>query len=64
VAAVQATMPDTVQIVYNLARREAEDTFLPTAQAANVGVIAREPGPARARAGREVGDDGGGRSWP
>lgn len=32
----------TVQIVYNLARREAEDTFLPTAQAANVGVIARE----------------------
>jgi len=43
VAAVQATMPDTVQIVYNLARREAEDTFLPTAQAANVGVIAREP---------------------
>ena len=43
VAAVQATMPDTVQIVYNLARRDAEDTFLPTAQAANVGVIAREP---------------------
>jgi len=43
VAAVQATMPDTVQIVYNLARREAEDTFLPTAQAAHVGVIAREP---------------------
>jgi aryl-alcohol dehydrogenase-like predicted oxidoreductase len=43
VAAVQATMPDTVQIVYNLARREAEDTFLPTARGANVGVIAREP---------------------
>ncbi len=43
VAAVQATKPDTVQIVYNLARREAEDTFLPTAHAANVGVIAREP---------------------
>ena len=42
-AAVTATMPDTVQIVYNLARREAEDTFLPTARAANVGVIAREP---------------------
>jgi aryl-alcohol dehydrogenase-like predicted oxidoreductase len=42
-AAVRATMPDTVQIVYNLARREAEDTFLPTAQAADVGVIAREP---------------------
>jgi len=42
-AAVQATLPDTVQIVYNLARREAEDTFLPTAQAATVGVIAREP---------------------
>jgi aryl-alcohol dehydrogenase-like predicted oxidoreductase len=43
VAAVQATMPDTVQIVYNLARREAEDTFLATAQTANIGVIAREP---------------------
>ena len=42
-AAVTATMPDTVQIVYNLARREAEDTFLTTARAANVGVIAREP---------------------
>ena len=43
VAAVNATRPDTVQIVYNLARREAEDTFLATAHAANVGVIAREP---------------------
>jgi aryl-alcohol dehydrogenase-like predicted oxidoreductase len=43
VAAVQATLPDTVQIVYNLARREAEDTFLPTAHAADIGVIAREP---------------------
>jgi len=43
IAAVNATMPDTVQIVYNLARREAEDTFLPTAYAAQVGVIAREP---------------------
>jgi aryl-alcohol dehydrogenase-like predicted oxidoreductase len=43
VAAVQATMPDTVQIVYNLAQREAEDTFLATAQTANIGVIAREP---------------------
>jgi len=43
VAAVQVTRPDTVQIVYNLARRDAEDTFLPTALAANVGVIAREP---------------------
>jgi len=43
VAAVNAAMPDAVQIVYSLARREAEDTFLPTAQAANVGVIAREP---------------------
>jgi aryl-alcohol dehydrogenase-like predicted oxidoreductase len=42
-AAINATMPDTVQIVYNLARREAEDTFLPAAHAANVGVIAREP---------------------
>jgi len=43
IAAVQATMPDTVQIVYNLARREAEDEFLPAARAAGIGVIAREP---------------------
>jgi aryl-alcohol dehydrogenase-like predicted oxidoreductase len=43
IAAVQATMPDTVQIVYNLARREAEDEFFPAARAAGVGVIAREP---------------------
>ena len=43
IAAVQATMPDTVQIVYNLARREAEDEFFPAARAAQVGVIAREP---------------------
>ncbi|MGH7569596.1 MAG: aldo/keto reductase [Gemmatimonadales bacterium] len=42
-AAVNATMPDTVQIVYNLARREVEDAFLPAARAAGVGVIAREP---------------------
>lgn len=42
-AAIQATMPDTVQIVYNLARREPEEAFLPAARAANVGVIAREP---------------------
>lgn len=43
IAAVNATMPDTVQIVYNLARRDAEDTFLATARTADVGVIAREP---------------------
>ncbi|MBI1967726.1 MAG: aldo/keto reductase [Gemmatimonadetes bacterium] len=43
IAAVNATMPDTVQIVYNLARREAEDEFFPAARAAQVGVIAREP---------------------
>jgi aryl-alcohol dehydrogenase-like predicted oxidoreductase len=42
-AAVRAARPDTVQIVYNIARREAEDAFLPAARAANVGVIAREP---------------------
>ncbi len=42
-AAVNATMPDTVQVVYNLARREVEDAFLPAARAAGVGVIAREP---------------------
>jgi aryl-alcohol dehydrogenase-like predicted oxidoreductase len=43
IAAVNATMPDTVQIVYNLARREAEDAFFPAAHTANVGVIVREP---------------------
>lgn len=42
-AAIQATMPDAVQIVYNLARREPEAAFFPAAQAANIGVIAREP---------------------
>ncbi len=42
-AAVTATMPDTVQIAYNLARREAAGQFFPAARAANVGVIAREP---------------------
>ena len=42
IAAVNATMPDTVQIVYSLARRHAEHTFLATARTANVGVIARE----------------------
>jgi aryl-alcohol dehydrogenase-like predicted oxidoreductase len=43
IAAVQATMPDAVQIVYNLARRDAEDEFFPAARAAGIGVIAREP---------------------
>jgi aryl-alcohol dehydrogenase-like predicted oxidoreductase len=42
-AAVEVTRPDTVQIVYNVVRREAEDRFLPAARAANMGVIAREP---------------------
>jgi myo-inositol catabolism protein IolS len=42
-AAIQSTMPDTVQLVYNLARREAEPAFFPAARAANVGVIVREP---------------------
>lgn len=42
-AAVSATMPDTVQIVYSLARREPEEHFFPAARAAGVGVIAREP---------------------
>jgi aryl-alcohol dehydrogenase-like predicted oxidoreductase len=42
-AAIRATMPDTVQIVYNLARREPETAFFPAAREANVGVIAREP---------------------
>lgn len=41
--AIQSTMPDTVQLVYNLARREAEPRFFPAARAANVGVIVREP---------------------
>ena len=43
VAAVEVTRPDTVQIVYNIVRRAAEDHFFPAARAANVGVIAREP---------------------
>jgi aryl-alcohol dehydrogenase-like predicted oxidoreductase len=42
-AAVEVTRPDTVQIVYNIVRREAEDHFFPVARASNVGVIAREP---------------------
>jgi len=43
IAAVEATLPDTVQIMYNLARREAETRFFPAARAAGVGVIVREP---------------------
>lgn len=43
IAAINVTMPDTVQIVYNLARREAEGEFFPAARAANLGVIVREP---------------------
>ena len=43
VAAVDVARPDTVQLVYNIVRREAEQTFLPAARVANVGVIAREP---------------------
>jgi aryl-alcohol dehydrogenase-like predicted oxidoreductase len=46
-AAINATMPDTIQIVYNLARREAEDTFLPTAQPLRR--AAQRPRAARAR---------------
>jgi aryl-alcohol dehydrogenase-like predicted oxidoreductase len=42
-AAIQATMPDVVELVYNLARREAESRFFPAARAADIGVIAREP---------------------
>ena len=42
-AAVEVTRPDTVQIVYNLARREAEDRFFEAARAAHEGEIAREP---------------------
>ena len=42
-AAVQSTMPDVVELVYNLARREAEPAFFPAARAADIGVIAREP---------------------
>ncbi|MGH7612895.1 MAG: aldo/keto reductase, partial [Gemmatimonadales bacterium] len=37
-AAIQSTMPDTIQLVYNLARREAESAFFPAARAANLGV--------------------------
>jgi aryl-alcohol dehydrogenase-like predicted oxidoreductase len=42
-AAVEVMRPDTVQIVYNVVRREAEDRFFPAARATNVAVIAREP---------------------
>jgi aryl-alcohol dehydrogenase-like predicted oxidoreductase len=42
-AAINSTMPDTVQVVYNLARRDAESAFFPAARAANIGVIVREP---------------------
>jgi aryl-alcohol dehydrogenase-like predicted oxidoreductase len=42
-AAIQSTMPDTIQLVYNLARREAESAFFPAARSANLGVIVREP---------------------
>jgi len=41
-AAINATMPDVVQIVYNLgAARAGGRVSLPAAQAAGVGVIAR-----------------------
>jgi aryl-alcohol dehydrogenase-like predicted oxidoreductase len=55
-AAVQSTMPDAVQLVYNLARREAEPAFFPAAHAANVGVIVREPLANGFLAGRYVDD--------
>jgi aryl-alcohol dehydrogenase-like predicted oxidoreductase len=42
-AAIAVQRADTVQIVYNIVRREAEDAFFPAARAAGVGVIAREP---------------------
>ena len=42
-AAIAVGRPDVVQVVYNLVRREAEAALLPAAQAAQVGVIAREP---------------------
>lgn len=59
-AAVNATMPDTVQIVYNLARREPEDAFFAAARAADVGVIAREPLANGFLAGRYTADS----TWP
>jgi aryl-alcohol dehydrogenase-like predicted oxidoreductase len=43
IAAIEVSRPDTVQIVYNVVRREVEEAFLPAARAAQVGVIAREP---------------------
>ena len=42
-AAVSVTMPDTIQIAYSLARREAADELFPAARAARVAIIAREP---------------------
>jgi aryl-alcohol dehydrogenase-like predicted oxidoreductase len=43
IAAIEVSRPDTVQIVYNVVRREVEEAFLPAARAAQVGVIVREP---------------------
>jgi aryl-alcohol dehydrogenase-like predicted oxidoreductase len=59
-AAIQSTMPDTVQIVYNLARREPEAAFFPAARVANIGVIAREPLANGFLAGRYAPDS----TWP
>ncbi|MGH7752984.1 MAG: aldo/keto reductase, partial [Gemmatimonadales bacterium] len=56
IAAVEATLPDTVQIAYNLARREAEERFFPAARAAGVGVIVREPLANGFLAGRYTGE--------
>src|SRR5207244_1625769 len=51
-AAVEVTRPDTIQIVYNVVRREAEDRFLPAARAANIGISARDPLPNGLLAGK------------
>src|SRR5258708_1300265 len=42
-AAINATMPDAVHILYNLARGEPGDRVLAAAQAAGVAVIPRGP---------------------
>lgn len=42
-AAIEVARPDTVQIVYNIVQREAEESFFPAARVAQIGVIAREP---------------------
>lgn len=42
-AAMTCGQPDAIQVVYNLLEREAAQDLFPAAQAAGIGIIAREP---------------------